>query len=81
MERRRHRLIPGYATVCERAHRAGAAGVTLSGAGPSIAAVVDRGKNLFAVALAMREGFRSASVDSDVFIAGAAGGATIVEAR
>ncbi len=38
----RERLVPGFAAVCAAARQAGAAGAFLSGAGPTMAAFVDR---------------------------------------
>jgi homoserine kinase len=64
----RAQLIPGFAQVKEKALRAGACGVTISGAGPAVLAVVNkRTADAGKVAAAMREGFRSAGFDSTAF--------------
>ena len=81
-DRARARLIPGFADVCASARRAGAAGATLSGAGPSVMAVVDASRaRPRQVAGAMRDAFRRAGLDADTRIAGVAGAARVIEAR
>lgn len=61
-------LIPGYREVKERALEAGACGVTISGAGPAMIAIVDTSKvDPLKVAEAMREGFESAGVGAQAF--------------
>ena len=78
-ERARARLVPGFAAVCERAVRAGAAGATLSGAGPAIVAVVDSGRtDPERVANAMVRAFATAGVRSEAHVTRVAPGARIV---
>ncbi len=64
----RAQLIPGFAQVREKALNAGACGVTISGAGPAMLAVVNkRSVDATKVAAAMKEGFRSVGFDSTAF--------------
>jgi len=61
-------LIPGYAKVKQNALKAGACGVTVSGAGPAIIAIVNKKKaNASKVASAMKEGFESAGLNATAF--------------
>jgi homoserine kinase len=73
-------LVPGYDLVRENALKAGALGVTISGAGPSMIAVVNK-KNVNAVkvASAMREGFLSAGYDASAFATRPGRGSYVVE--
>lgn len=65
----RAKLIPGYRSVKQRAERAGAAGVAISGAGPAMLAIADKSfVNMDAVAEAMEEGFAEAGVRADSYI-------------
>jgi homoserine kinase len=58
-------LIPGYLQVKENALKAGACGITISGAGPSMIAVVNKEKaDVRKVAVAMQEGFKSVGLES-----------------
>lgn len=68
VEPARASMIPGYQKVKENALEAGACGVTISGAGPAMLAVVNK-KNCDTtrVAAAMREGFKSAGFEATVF--------------
>ncbi|MDR2700085.1 MAG: homoserine kinase [Nitrososphaerota archaeon] len=73
-------LIPGYSKVKENALNAGALGVTISGAGPTMIAIVNRKTgNTVKVAAAMCEGFRSAGYDANAFATKPGKGACIVE--
>ena len=59
VEPARASLIPGYSKVKENALKAGAFGVTISGAGPAMIAIVNKNKGDAAkVAAAMQEGFQ-----------------------
>ena len=58
----RRRMIPGLASVRQRAIRAGAAGVAISGAGPSVISIGDAGTDMDAVGRAMGRGFASEGV-------------------
>ncbi len=79
VDKARGPLIPGFDDVCERARDAGAFGVTIGGAGPTVAAVVDDSVDADAVANAMQAGFSNAGLRSDTHVANVAGCATIVD--
>ncbi len=64
---RRH-LIPGFSVVKKNALRAGALGVTISGAGPSIIAFATTKSDLNKIARSMKSGFASAKTDCHVVI-------------
>jgi homoserine kinase len=75
-------LIPGYSKVRENALNAGALGVTISGAGPAMIAMVNKNKGDAAkVAEAMHEGFRTAGYDSNSFATRPGKGAYLVEMK
>ena len=78
----RERLIPGFSEVRRAALEAGAAGVSISGAGPSVIAIVDRKHHdSRRVGRAMLRSFASKGVRSAWFVASPAQGATIIEAN
>ncbi|MCL1978319.1 MAG: homoserine kinase [Candidatus Bathyarchaeota archaeon] len=82
VEPARASLIPGYSKVRENALNAGALGVTISGAGPTMIAIVNRKTGDTAkVAAAMREGFLSAGYDSNAFATKPGKGACVVEMK
>ncbi len=82
VEPARASLIPGYLKVKENAFKAGACGVTISGAGPAMLAVVNRKKEDAArVVEAMKEGFRAAGFESTAFATRPGRGVTIVESK
>ena len=82
IEPARARLIPGLKHVKEAALNAGAAGVTISGAGPSIIALVNTDRaDMKEVAKAMREAFREKGIKSDVICSRTGPGAQIVRAE
>ncbi len=73
-------LIPGYHQVKEKALRAGACGVTISGAGPAMLAVVNRDKaDSSKVVSAMKEGFKAAGFDSTAFATKPGKGVSLLE--
>jgi homoserine kinase len=74
--------IPGFNRVRRAALEAGAAGVSISGAGPSLIAIVDR-KNHEPqiVGRAMIRGFAESNVPATWFAARPASGARIIEMR
>ncbi len=75
----RESLIPGYRNVKNAALEAEAAGVSVSGAGPSIIALVDRAHhNVQRVAKAMVQAFAHHKVQSTFFVARPAPGARII---
>jgi homoserine kinase len=82
VEPARARLIPGYYLVKNYAKEAGAVGVTIGGAGPSMIAVVDPKKvNPIEVAQAMKRGFGEAGVNAEANISKPAAGATVLEVK
>jgi homoserine kinase len=76
----RQNLIPGYHDVKRMAREAGAAGVSISGAGPSLIALVD-GNNHEPrlVAQAMAKAFARHNVRSNTFVTRPASGARILK--
>jgi homoserine kinase len=82
VEPARASLIPGYSKVKENALKAGALGVTISGAGPSMIAIVNKKTaDAAKVALAMQEGFRSVGLDSTAFATRPGKGACLLEMK
>lgn len=72
-------LIPAFDEVRAAAKSAGASGVTISGAGPTVMAVVGPGGHGDDIARGMCKAFRDAGLDCDARIARAAPGAALVE--
>ena len=68
VEPARKHLIPGFTKVKSNALKAGALGVTISGAGPSILAFTKKSDNLKKIAKSMKDGFRSAKIECDIVI-------------
>ncbi len=80
VEPARASLIPGYNQVKEKALNAGACGVTISGAGPAMLAVVNRkNANAEKVAAAMKEGFKTAGFEATAFVTRAGRGVCLLE--
>lgn len=79
VEPARKHLIPGFSIVKKNALRAGALGVTISGAGPSVIAFATKRSDLDKIAKAMRAGFASANTDCRVVICKPAQGARLKE--
>ena len=73
----RKHMIPGFNNVKNNALRAGAFGVTISGAGPSVIAFASKKQNLTKIGAAMKKGFKSAKVDCDIVICKPSKGPTI----
>ena len=82
-ERARKKLIPGYDKVKKLGKAAGAAAVTISGAGPTVIALMEAGQWAAADGLrvgdAMKKGFKSAKVDCDIVICKPSKGPKIVK--
>jgi homoserine kinase len=73
-------LIPGYMQVKENALRAGACGVTISGAGPAVIAVLNKRKaDATKIAEAMKVGFKTAGYESTAIATKPGRGAHIME--
>lgn len=68
IEPARQHLIPGFNQVKENALHAGALGVTISGAGPSIIAFTSRSSNPKKICNAMEKGFMSAKTKCNTVI-------------
>ena len=60
VEPARQHMIPGFASVKRNALKAGATGVAISGAGPSVIAFSEKGADMNEIAAAMSKGFASA---------------------
>jgi homoserine kinase len=61
-------MIPGYEKVKQNALKAGAYGVTISGAGPSIIAFSKSSFDLKKISAAMSRGFKTANIESQTII-------------
>lgn len=77
-EQARAGFVPGFAEVCDAARAAGAYGVVMSGAGPSVAAFADTASDVTAIELAMRDAFRAAGIKAATMVSGVAPGAHVV---
>ncbi|MEM1515033.1 MAG: homoserine kinase [Candidatus Bathyarchaeia archaeon] len=79
IEPARSHLIPGLSHVREAALKAGAEGVSISGAGPSIIALVDSSRaNVMEVALAMKDAFKDVGIESKPLCAKPGCGACVI---
>lgn len=79
VEPARQHMIPGFVKVKENALKAGAYGVTISGAGPSVIAFSKSTVNLEKINLAMSRGFASANIECQTVICKPSKGATVVK--
>jgi homoserine kinase len=68
VEPARQHMIPGFVKVKENAIKAGALGVTISGAGPSVIAFSKSSANLKKISLAMAKGFASTNTKCQTII-------------
>jgi len=68
VEPARQHMIPGFLRVKENALKAGALGVTISGAGPSVIAFSKSSANLKKISAAMSKGFASAGTECQTVI-------------
>ena len=75
VEPARQHMIPGFAEVKQNALKAGAFGVTISGAGPSVIAFADDSADLEGIRAAMSEGFGTSGTASQTVICKPARGA------
>lgn len=78
IEPARQHLIPGFEKVKTGAIRAGALGVTISGAGPSIIAFTSKSGNPKKISDAMMKGFASAGIECTTIICKPSKGATVL---
>ena len=72
-------MIPGFNNVKNNALRAGAFGVTISGAGPSVIAFASKKQNLTKIGASMKKGFKSAKKNSKIIICKPSKGPKIVK--
>lgn len=80
VDERRAVMVPGFESVREAAVERGAAGVCISGAGPTVLAAIRRGK-ASGVLAAMVKAFSKEGVESSGFITRVGEGCRIVERR
>jgi homoserine kinase len=78
VEPARKHLIPGFDKVKSNAIRAGALGVTISGAGPSVIAFTSKSGGSRKIANAMKSGFASARTECNIVICKPSRGATVI---
>ena len=76
VEPARKHMIPGFAKVKENALKAGALGVTISGAGPSVIAFSKTSADLKKISMAMSRGFASTKTECQTVICKPSKGAT-----
>ena len=76
VEPARKHMIPGFSKVKENALKAGAMGVTISGAGPSVIAFSKKSANLKKICEGMARGFLSAKIDCQTIICNPSKGAS-----
>ena len=75
----RKHLIPGFNYVKKNALVAGALGVTISGAGPSVIAFTKRSSNLKKICSSMEKGFSKAKIDCETIICKPTGGVKVIK--
>ncbi len=79
VEPARQHMIPGFSNVKKNALNAGALGVTISGAGPSVIAFTTSSSNLKKISSAMVKGFVTANKKCDIIICKPSKGADIIK--
>jgi len=79
VEPARQHMIPGFVKIKENALKAGALGVTISGAGPSVIAFSKSSADLKKISLAMSMGFASANTKCQTIICKPSGGAIVIK--
>ena len=79
VEPARQHMIPGYSKVKHNALSAGALGVTISGAGPSVIAFCNKSSNTNKICKAMERGFRSAKTESETIVCKPSKGASALK--
>ena len=78
IEPARQHMIPGFAKVKKNALNAGAFGVTISGAGPSVIAFAKKSSNVKKISLSMSKGFASANTKCETVICKPSKGAIVI---
>ena len=68
VEPARKHMIPGFNIVKKNALRAGAFGVTISGAGPSVIAFTNKSQDVRKIGNSMRRGFKVAKKNSKIIV-------------
>lgn len=68
VEPARQHMIPGYKQVKQNALKAGAYGVTISGAGPSVIAFSKNSFDLKKICTAMAKGFKTANIECQTIV-------------
>ncbi len=79
VEPARQHMIPGFIKVKENALKAGALGVTISGAGPSVIAFSKNSADLKKISLAMSKGFASTDTKCKTVICKPSKGAIVIK--
>ncbi|HET6516921.1 MAG TPA: homoserine kinase [Nitrosopumilaceae archaeon] len=79
IEPARKHMIPGFNHVKNNTLAAGALGVTISGAGPSVIAFAKKSSDQKKICLAMEKGFKKAKVDCQTIICKPTNGARIIK--
>ena len=79
VEPARKHMIPGYDNVKKNALKAGALGVTISGAGPSVIAFASKKQHIKKIGESMKRGFKTAKVDCNIVICKPSNGPKIVK--
>ena len=79
VEPARQHMIPGFKHVKRNALEAGALGVTISGAGPSVIAFATSSSALNKICSAMERGFSKAKTDCDTIICKPSKGARVIK--
>jgi len=79
VEPARQHLIPGFSRVKKNALNAGALGVTVSGAGPSVIAFATSSSNLKKISSSMTKGFASVNKKSETIICKPSNGASVIK--
>ena len=79
VEPARQHMIPGYQKVKQNAIKAGAYGVTISGAGPSVIAFSKNSMDLKKISNAMSKGFKTAHIECETIICKPSKGAVYIQ--
>ena len=79
VEPARQHMIPGFKKVKKNALNAGAYGVTISGAGPSVIAFAKKTSNHKKISQAMKKGFESSNKKCEIVICRPSKGATLTK--
>ena len=72
-------MIPGFNHVKKNALAAGALGVTISGAGPSVIAFAEKSSDLKKICASMKKGFSKAKTDCKTTICKPTSGARVIK--